>query len=57
MPASPPGPLDPIAGERADGLDEPRFLGRDRVVVLRLDSHHPGGLSSAEPDGEDRARA
>ena len=24
------------------------------MVVLRLDSHHPGGLSRAEPDGKDR---
>ena len=50
----PTGPAHPIAGERADGLHEPGFLGGDRVVVLRLDSHHPRGLSRAEPDGKDR---
>ena len=42
----------PIARERPDGLDEPRLLGGDRVVVVRLDAHHPRLLRRTESDRE-----
>ena len=44
----------PVARERSDGLDQRRLLGGDRVVVVRLDPHHPGLLRRTESDREDR---
>ena len=45
----------PIARKRSDGPDERGLLRCDDVVVLRLDSHHPGLLSRTKSDREDRA--
>ena len=42
----------PVACERPDGLDEPRLLGGDRVVVVRLDAHHARRLRCTESDRE-----
>ena len=44
-----------VARELADRLREVGRLGRDRVVVARLEAHDARRLRGAEPDGEDRA--
>jgi hypothetical protein len=37
-------PAHTVPGERSDGFDELRLLSGDRVVVVRLDPHHPRRL-------------
>ena len=45
---------DAICGQLPDVLSDRRRRGRKRVVVVRLDPHHPRRLDGAEADREDR---
>ena len=51
MPGSPPGPLIRLPASAADGLDELRLLGGDRVVVVRLDRITRDGSAARNPTG------
>ena len=50
------GAADAVCGQLADLLRDRRRCGCERVVVVRLDSHHPRRLGGAEADREDRAQ-
>ena len=52
MPDSPPGPLIRLPASAPTALTSLRLLGGDRVVVVRLDAHHPGLLRRTESDRE-----
>jgi hypothetical protein len=53
-PLQSPGTRDPVRGEPPDLFGDVGLEGRDRVVVVRLDSQHAGRLGRAEADGEER---